>query len=128
MFTRRLALPAERGALLDTLVFHELRAQIAYSGCGGGLSYYRTPAGTEVDFVWRRGALAGGIEVKASRCWRPEHGRGLAELHRAGVVTRCCGVYLGDSALQDGPIRVLPLRAFLGELSGGRVLAGARQR
>ena len=129
--SRRLREPldgAERGALLETLVFHELRAQIAYSGCGGELSYYRTPSGTEVDFVWRRGALAVGIEVKASPRWRPEHGRGLAELHRTGVVTRCCGVYLGDIALQDGPIRVLPLRAFLGELSGGRVLAGVRQR
>jgi len=129
--SRRLREPlegAERGALLETLVFHELRAQIAYSGCGGELSYYRTPSGTEVDFVWHRGALAVGIEVKASPRWRPEHGRGLAELHRAGVVNGCCGVYLGDIALQDGPIRVLPLRAFLGELSGGRVLAGARQR
>jgi len=129
--SRRLREPldgAERGALLETLVFHELRAQIAYSGCGGELSYYRTPSGTEVDFVWRRAALAVGIEVKASPRWRPEHGRGLAELHRTGVVTRCCGVYLGDIALQDGPIRVLPLRAFLGELSRGRVLAGARQR
>ena len=78
--------------------------------------------------MWRRAALAVGIEVKASPRWRPEHGRGLAELHRTGVVTRCWGVYLGDIALQDGPIRVLPLRAFLGELAGGRVLAGARHR
>lgn len=76
--------------------------------------------------MWWRGALAVGIEVKASPRWRPEHGRGLAELHRAGVVTGCWGVFLGDVALQDGPIRVLPLRAFLTELAAGRVLARAR--
>ena len=128
---RRLREPlesAERGALLETLVFHELRAQIAYSVIGGELSYYRTPSGTEVDFVWRRGRLAVGIEVKASPRWRPEHGRTLADLHGAGVLTACYGVYLGDVPLRDGPIRVFPLQSFLAELSGGRVLAAGRRR
>ena len=129
--SRRLREPleaAERGALLETLVFHELRAQIAYSGCGGELSYYRTASGSEVDFVWTRGRHAVGIEVKASARWRPEYGRPLADLHRAGVATGCYGVYLGDRLLQDGPIRVLPLHAFLRELARGRVLAAARSR
>lgn len=129
--SRRLREPlegAERGALLETLVFHELRAQIAYSGCGGELAYYRTPSGTEVDFVWRRGRLAVGIEVKASPRWRPEYARALADLHRSGVVTGCYGVYLGDAPLRDGPVRVLPLHTFLNELSSGRVLAAARGR
>ena len=126
--SRRLREPlegAERGVLLETLVFHELRAQIAYSGCGGELSYYRTPSGTEVDFIWRRGKRAVGIEVKASARWRPEYGRALLDLHRAGVVTKCCGVYLGDTALRDGPLRVFPLLAFLRELSRGGALAAA---
>ncbi len=118
---------AERGALLETLVFHELRAQIAYSGCGGELSYYRTTSGSEVDFVWTRGRHAVGIEVKASARWRPEYGRPLADLHRAGVASGCYGVYLGDRPLRDGPIRVLPLHAFLRELARGRVLAAARR-
>jgi len=129
--SRRLREPleaAERGALLETLVFHELRAQIAYSGCGGELSYYRTASGSEVDFVWTRGRHAVGIEVKASARWRPEYGRPLADLHRAGAATGCYGVYLGDRLLQDGPIRVLPLQAFLRELARGRVLAAARSR
>ena len=67
--SRRLREPleaAERGTLLETLVFHELRAQIAYSGCGGELSYYRTASGSEVDFVWTRGRHAIGIETF---CW-----------------------------------------------------------
>ncbi len=128
--SRRLREPlesTERGALLETLVFHELRAQIAYAGCGGELSYYRTPSGSEVDFIWLRGRQAVGIEVKASHRWRPEHGRALADLRTAGVVTACYGVYLGSVPLQDGPVRVLPLHAFLRELATGRVLAPARR-
>ncbi len=123
--SRRLREPlesAERGALLETQVFHELRAHIAYSACGGALSYYRTPSGSEVDFIWVRGRRAAGIEVKASERWRPEHGRVLRDLHAAGVLTACYGVYLGDVPLKDGPVRVLPLHEFLSELAAGRVL------
>ena len=45
---------AARIDLLETLGFHELRARIAYSGCGGDMAYYRTPSGSEVDFIWTR--------------------------------------------------------------------------
>lgn len=114
--------------LLETLVFHELRAQIAYSGCGGELAYYRTASGSEVDFIWTRGKHAVGIEVKASERWRPEYGRPLADLQRAGVASGGYGVYLGDRPLRDGPILVLPLHAFLRELGRGRVLIAARHR
>jgi predicted AAA+ superfamily ATPase len=127
--SRRLREPleaAERGMLLETLVFHELRAQIAYSNCGGELSYYRTPSGTEVDFVWTRAGHAVGIEVKAADRWRPEYSRALAELQSAGVIASAWGVYLGEQPLQAGPIRVLPLPAFLAELAAGRVLAVKR--
>jgi uncharacterized protein len=123
---RRLREPlddAERGALLETLVFHELRAQIAYANCGGELSYYRTPSGTEIDFIWTRGRHVVGIEVKASARWRLEHGRALADLRTTGVVTACYGVYLGEVPLRDGPMRVLPLHTFLRQLATGRVLA-----
>jgi uncharacterized protein len=122
---RRLREPldaAERGALLETQVFHELRAHIAYKACGGDLAYYRTTSGSEVDFIWSRGGQAVGIEVKASERWRPEYGRALRELHGAGVTQNCFGVYLGDLPLQDGPIRVLPVHEFLNELSAGEVL------
>jgi predicted AAA+ superfamily ATPase len=112
----------ERGALLETLVFHELRAQIGYAGLGGSLAYYRTPSGTEVDFVWSRGRRAVGIEVKASTRWRPEFSRALGELHRLGILSECFGVYLGERPLQDGPVRVLPLHSFARDLAAGRVL------
>ena len=91
------------------------------------MAYYRTPSGSEVDFIWTRGSNSVGIEVKASERWRPEHGRALAELHRAKVVRACFGVYLGEHALRDGPITVLPLHEFLCELAAGRVLRPARR-
>jgi predicted AAA+ superfamily ATPase len=126
---RRLREPlesVERGTLLETLIFHELRAQIAYSDCGGDLSYYRTPSGTELDFIWTRAGAAVGIEVKASARWRPEFGRALAELQSSGAITAAWCVYLGDQPLQVGSIRVLPLVSFLSELSAGKVLVGKK--
>lgn len=126
---RRLREPldaAERGALLETLVFHELRAQMAYAAIGGELTYYRTPSGTEIDFIWTRVHTAIGIEVKASERWRPEFARALNELHASGMIRRAFGVYLGDRPLQDGAVRVLPIAAFLSELADGRVLITVR--
>jgi predicted AAA+ superfamily ATPase len=123
---RRLREPveaAERGPLLETFVHHELRAQIAYADCGGELSYYRTPSGTEIDFIWTRGSHAVGIEVKASERWRPEFGRALEELVNAGVVLSAHAVYLGARPLRIGAITVWPVKDFLRELAAGRVLS-----
>jgi predicted AAA+ superfamily ATPase len=112
----------ERGRLLETWVFHELRAHVAYSGCGGELAYWRTPSGGEVDFVWSRGSVAVGIEVKASPRWRSEDGRSLKEMTRAGVVKRCFAVYTGDRPLLDQELKVLPVADFLRALTEGGVI------
>lgn len=126
--SRRLREPlesAERGTLLETLVFHELRAQIAYSECGGDLAYYRTPSGTEIDFIWTRASHAVAIEVKASTRWRSEFSRPMMELQETNAISAGWGVYLGEEELRIGAIRVLPLGAFLRELSDGAVLRPA---
>jgi uncharacterized protein len=112
----------ERGALLETLVFHELRAHVAYGGAGGEFSYWRTPSGSEVDFVWSRGRARVGIEVKTTARWRAEDARSLKDLHREGLLSHCFGVYLGDRALQDGPVTVLPYLDFVRALAAGKVL------
>ena len=112
----------ERGHLLETWVFHELRAHISYSGCGGELAYWRTPSGSEVDFVWTRGDRAVAIEVKASDRWRPEHGRALGALTASGVAQRTLAVYLGSERLRDGALHVLPMRDFAADLHAGLVL------
>jgi predicted AAA+ superfamily ATPase len=106
----------ERGPALETWMLHELRAHVAYTETGGELSYYRTPAGVEIDVIWTGPRFAVGIEVKSANRWRPADGTGLKDLHARGVIRRAIGVYLGDRALKDGPILVLPVTQFLERL------------
>ena len=113
---------AERGFLMETWVLHELRAAIAHRGAGGQLHYWRTPSGSEVDFVWTRGKRAVGVEVKASSTWRREHGAALKALVDDGTLTDGHGVYTGSRVLKDGPIRVWPVMRFLRELAAGHIL------
>jgi predicted AAA+ superfamily ATPase len=107
---------SDRGPALETWVLHELRACMAYAGVGGNLAYYRTPAGVEVDFIWTGPDHAVGIEVKASGRWRRADGAALADLHARKVIRKAIAVYDGDHPLQDGPVRVVPLREFLEDL------------
>jgi predicted AAA+ superfamily ATPase len=106
----------ERGPVLETWILHELRAHLAHAGAGGELSYYRTPAGVEVDFVWSGPERAVGIEVKAAKRWRPADGVGLRDLHARGAIRRAIGIYGGEHALRDGPIQVFPIKDFLDRL------------
>jgi predicted AAA+ superfamily ATPase len=112
----------ERGFLLETWILHELRATIAYENLGGELRHWRTPSGSEVDFIWTRAKRAVGIEVKAATQWRREFGGPLKSLLDDRIVQSGFGVYAGTVELKDGPLRVLPLRKFLTELAAGHVL------
>ncbi|MBI5508030.1 MAG: ATP-binding protein [Deltaproteobacteria bacterium] len=114
--------PEERGRLLETYVFHELRAHNDYRKLGGDLSYWSTPGATEVDFVWSRGDDHVAIEVKASARWRPEFSKGLDALRDKVKLRRALVVYLGDQTLAHDQVRVLPLARFLDELYAGKVL------
>jgi hypothetical protein len=83
---------------------------------------WRTPSGSEVDFIWTRAERAIGIEVKAAAHWRREFGGPLKSLIEDRIVQSGFGVYTGTAELKDGPLRVLPLRSFLKELTAGNVL------
>ena len=113
---------AEQGPLLETWVLHELRAAIAFQNLGGELSYWRTPSGSEVDFIWTRGRRAIGIEVKASTRWRTEFAAPLQSLIAGRNIQSGFGVYTGASELRDGGVRILPLKTFLRQLSAGSIL------
>ena len=113
---------AERGPLLETYVFHELRAYQDHTGCGGEFSYWGTPSRSEVDFIWTRGRRAVGIEVKASTRWRGEAARALADLVASGIIGRAYAVYEGPTPLRAGSIDVLPVAAFLERLSAGKII------
>jgi predicted AAA+ superfamily ATPase len=112
----------ERGFLLETWILHELRATMAYEGLGGELRHWRTPSGSEVDFIWTRARRAIGVEVKAATQWRREFGGPLKSLLEDRIVQAGFGVYTGTVELRDGPLRVLPLKKFLAELAKGNVM------
>ena len=115
-------IPDERGFLLETWILHELRAAMSLQSTGGELSYWRTPSGSEVDFVWTRGDRSVAIEVKAGEKWQRNQGRALNELVSAGRVLRCFGVYRGTQTLKLGDVLVLPCIEFLAKLHAGEVL------
>jgi predicted AAA+ superfamily ATPase len=112
----------ERGSLLETWLLHELRAYQEVARTGGRLSYWRTPQGVEVDFVWSRGDHHVAIEVKASARWRPEYLSGLNALLATGLLARAYCVYGGDVAMRFGEVEVLPVAEFLARLQAGGVL------
>jgi len=114
---------AERGPLLKTLVLHELRAAMAVHNVGGDLSYWRTPAGTEVDFVWRRGRRAVGVEVKASARWRREDSAVLRQLLDERVLTAGYLVYGGTQILRDRRVVILPVEEFALRVARGDLFA-----
>jgi predicted AAA+ superfamily ATPase len=107
------------------LVLHELRSQIGIGNIGGELSYWRTPSGSEVDFIWSRGRSVVGIEVKANKTWRTEYGSVLHELVEDGLIQAGIGVYLGKERLRSGRLEILPLRDFMEELASGSLLSPA---
>jgi len=113
----------ERGLLLETYVLHELRAWLNRAGAGGQLAYWRTPSGSEVDFVWSRGATRVAVEVKANSRWRREDATALRHLLAEKVVGRAYGVYPGRERLRDGGVLVLPLEEFVAELAAGALIA-----
>ncbi len=115
--------PEERGLLLETYVFHELRARISYGKTGGELYYWRTPHQTEVDFIWTRGNRVVAIEVKAAKKWKAEFGKGIEALQNSKVKTSASyGVYLGSETLKTSWGTVLPIQEFLKRLSSGDVI------
>ena len=112
----------QRGPLLETFLFHELRAYMHYHSSGGSLAYWRTPAGNEVDFIWSdANGKTVAIEVKASRRRRREFRAGLDALGET-LTVRKIGVYLGDERLTDEGLEVLPLSLFLTQLYQGAVI------
>jgi predicted AAA+ superfamily ATPase len=104
------------GAALEGLVAAHLRAWIAYSGADVQLFYWRTRAGSEVDFVVYGSDGFWAVEVKNAARVRPEDLRALRGF--AAEYPECEPVFLyrgTDRLLVDG-IRCLPVEEFLAQL------------
>ena len=125
--------PADRqwqGLALETLVYHELRVYNEISGKHRPVSYYRTPAGVEVDFVVetsrrRRSTSAHVVAIEIKRAERWDRAldkalRGLADTE--GVeVERMIGVYCGSRRYEFDNVTVLPVAEFVKALFAGEV-------
>lgn len=105
----------ERGHLLETYLLHELRAWNDFNDWGANLTFWRSPAKAEVDFVVELPGSARrvGIEVKAKSEWKSEYGKHLKILHADGTFERIIGVYLGERRRRSGSLDVVPLPTFL---------------
>lgn len=119
-----------QGTALETLLFHELRVRNATSNSHRKLSYYRTAAGVEIDFVIETRKRQPGqkahivcIEVKHAERWQRKWERPLRDMaaDKRIEVVRSIGVYRGDKRYRFDNIDVLPVEEFLKELHDGLV-------
>lgn len=104
------------GAALETLVMQELRATNANQRLGYELSYWRTRAGEEVDFILygERGLIA--IEVKRSSRFRSADLKGLRRFGEDYRVARRYLFYTGTERHEVDGISVVPLEQALLDL------------
>ncbi len=116
-------LPSEwDDVLLEHWIHHEIRAFMDYSGVRGSLCYWRTPTGSEIDFLWWFGSRAVAIEVKASTRHRAEFTKGIESFREGHRLHSSWVVYLGEKTLRVGETTVLPVMEFLRRLHEGDVI------
>ena len=111
------------GAALEGLVAQHLRGWIDYSRLAAKLHYFRTRAGSEVDFVVYGPDAFLAIEVKNARTLRARDLRPLRAFWDDYPECRPLLLYRGDPAVIDG-IPCRPVGPFLRELRPGQELPG----
>ena len=110
------------GAALEGLVAQHLRAWIAYSAGDYGLFFWRTRAGSEVDFVIYGSDGFWALEVKNTRQVRPEDLRALRGFKEDFPEAEALFLYRGEERLRIKEILCLPVEEFLRELRPNREL------
>jgi predicted AAA+ superfamily ATPase len=125
--------PADRqwqGLALETLIYHELRVYNEVSGKHSPVSYYRTPAGVEVDFIVETSRRRPNtlphvvaVEVKRAERWDRAWDKAMRSLaETAGVrVERMIGVYCGSRRYEFDNVTVLPAADFVKALFAGEI-------
>ena len=117
-----------QGISLETLVFQELRIYNETSRKHRRITYYRTPAGVEIDFIVETAAKISGkvpevlaIEVKRSDRWQREWAKHMLNLANTKNVRvkRMIGVYCGEKIYKFGDVEVYPFKDFVHALTAG---------
>jgi predicted AAA+ superfamily ATPase len=108
------------GASLEGLVAQHLRAWAAYSGSDVNLYYWRTRAGSEVDFVVYGGRGFWALEVKNGRDVRREDLRSLKAFREDYPECAPVFLYRGPDRLRIDGIPCIPVDSFLRSLDPSR--------
>lgn len=110
------------GAALEGLVGEHLRAWIAYQRNGDyHLYFWRTRAGSEVDFVVYGSGGLWAIEVKNTKNLHPQDWRSLRVFREDYPEGKCLLLYRGSERLmKEGGILCLPAEEFLLKLCPDR--------
>lgn len=103
------------GAALETLVFQELRAHIAYRSLDLELFTWRDASGAEVDLVAYGNDGLFAIEVKRRRVIRNTDLRGLRRFAADYPMARCVLLFGGDRREFRGRIELHPLAEVLAD-------------
>lgn len=105
----------ERGALFEGVVAQLLRAYRDYAGLFDDFFYWATSrtAGTEVDFILRRGKAIAAVEAKSGNVFREQWCKGLRAIAELPGLKRRIVVYPNGPQLKttDG-IEVMPFVQF----------------
>jgi predicted AAA+ superfamily ATPase len=103
---------SEKGFLLETHIYHELRATNKSLNWGAEIFYWATPT-SEIDFIIKSGKNLYAIEVKYAKNWRPNFSKSLHKFNEAIEVKRSIGLYTGTSSFTKNGIEVYPVEEFL---------------
>ena len=101
------------GAALEGLVAQHLRAWLAYRNGGERLYYWRTRAGSEVDFIIYGPDRFIAIEVKHSATVRRSDLHALRSFHDDYPEAQRLLLYLGDEQLHVDGVHCMPCERFL---------------
>ncbi len=106
------------GKVLEHFLFIELKAALSYRGDPLPLSFWRSTADHEVDFLLGDTVA---IEVKGTEMATEKHLHGLKALGEDLKLKRKIVVSLDPKRRRLGPIEILPLASFLEELWAGEL-------
>ncbi len=96
--------------MFETWVLNEFCALNSWQGHGAQFYYWRTPSGTEVDLIWKRGKQSIGFEIKSTNRWKSDFNKGLYVLMESGEIQQAFGVYRGERRLKASNVTVLPYK------------------
>lgn len=111
------------GAAVEGLVHQHLKAWLDYSLIRGGLYYWRTRGGTEVDFIVYTENDFWAIEVKNAKKLTASDFSGIKSFRDDYPQAKGLVLYRGEESFVRDDVRVMPLERFLkGLIPGKRIL------